>query len=731
MSHEIAKQTTQPLELWGGHECTLNRTSAGFADQSQLTGHDARADDVERFASLGITRLRYPILWEKVAPNDPSECDWGLSDRAMKELRHVGLAPIIGLVHHGSGPAYTSLGSPHFAPGLAGHAQKVAERYPDVTDWTPVNEPLTTARFSLLYGHWYPHTRDELSFWCGLLNQIDATRMAMRAIRRVNADARLIQTEDLGQTYSTPTMSDQADHDNLRRWATWDLLCGKLTTGHPLWARLSGLGLADRLHAIADDPCPPDIVGVNHYLTSDRFLDHRLERYPPATHGRNWARRYADVEAARVVIPSPGGLASVLQETWERYQKPIAVTEVHNACTREEQMRWIYAAWLTAEALRRQGAGIRAVTAWSLFGSYDWNTLLTKQDGHYECGVFDVRGAVPRPTAAAGLLRQLAEGATPSHPTLSSPGWWHRNDRLTYPPFRIASTSTINLPLDSNEAPILITGATGTLGRALAAACRARCLRYVLTDRTRLDLEAPESIGCALDRAAPWAVINAAGWVRVDDAERDADACMRANRDGSVALAVACAARGIHYTTFSSDLVFDGTSTERYQEGDATNPLGVYGRSKAEADRILLSHRAPILVARTAAFFSPDDDHNFAVQVLAHAANRKRFAAANDLWVSPTYLPDLVRAVIDLVIDGETGLWHLVNDGSTTWADFAVLVARSVGTDPSHVAPVSSEELGYAARRPRHGHLASARGAIMPALDDAIRRFAAEAHARQ
>jgi dTDP-4-dehydrorhamnose reductase len=66
-----------------------------------------------------------------------------------------------------------------------------------VEDWTPVNEPLTTARFSALYGHWHPHVADEPAFWTALLNQIDAVRMSMKAIRRINPDARLVQTEDL------------------------------------------------------------------------------------------------------------------------------------------------------------------------------------------------------------------------------------------------------------------------------------------------------------------------------------------------------------------------------------------------------------------------------------------------------------------------------------------------------------------------------------------------------
>ena len=275
------------LQLWGGLECTVNRTGDDYIDQSRLNGHHDRPGDLELFASLGLKAIRYPVLWERLAPDRSDEIDWAWTDARLTHLRDLDIRVIAGLVHHGSGPRRTNLLDDRFAPGLGEYAGHVAERYPWIEDWTPINEPLTTARFSALYGYWYPHTRDEGSFWLALLNQIDATRLAMRAIRRINPAARLIQTDDLGRTYATIRLAEQAAFDNLRRWAGWDLLFGRVTPHHPLWERLSRFGLTHRLQMIADDPCPPDVVGVNHYLTSDRFLDHRLQLYPPHTRGGN------------------------------------------------------------------------------------------------------------------------------------------------------------------------------------------------------------------------------------------------------------------------------------------------------------------------------------------------------------------------------------------------------------------------------------------------------------
>ncbi|MFX8301162.1 hypothetical protein ABTL22_19530, partial [Acinetobacter baumannii] len=88
------------------------------------------------------------------------------------------------------------------------------------------------------------------------------------------------------------------------------------------WDRLTGFGLGDRLRAIADDPCPPAILGINHYLTSDRFLDHRLDRYPEALHGGSRAVRFADSEAVRVLDPPPDSLNQAIADCWARYRLP-------------------------------------------------------------------------------------------------------------------------------------------------------------------------------------------------------------------------------------------------------------------------------------------------------------------------------------------------------------------------------------------------------------------------
>ena len=216
------------IEVWGGVECTINRVRDRYFNQLELNGHVRRSDDLDRFAAIGLRTLRFPLLWEMLAPDSLEQIDWSWADERLDKVRSLGIRPIVGLLHHGSGPGLTDLTDPEFPEKFARFASLVIRRYPWLDAFTPINEPLTTARFSGLYGHWYPHRRDDRTFVTILLNQIRGTILAMSAIREVNASAILVQTDDLGRTFSTRAMKYQADFDNERRWLTWDLLLGKL-----------------------------------------------------------------------------------------------------------------------------------------------------------------------------------------------------------------------------------------------------------------------------------------------------------------------------------------------------------------------------------------------------------------------------------------------------------------------------------------------------------------------
>jgi dTDP-4-dehydrorhamnose reductase len=128
-------------------------------------------------------------------------------------------------------------------------------------------------------------------------------------------------------------------------------------------------------------------------------------------------------------------------------------------------------------------------------------------------------------------------------------------------------------------------------------------------------------------------------------------------------------------------------------------------------------------VVRTSAFFGPWDSHNFVTIALQRLEKGLPVVAASDAVVSPTYVPDLCGACITLLVDGGAGIWHLANDGAVTWLDLAREAARLWGCDPAGVIPCETASLALAARRPLFSALSSTRGALMPSLDDALKRF--------
>ena len=175
--------------------------------------------------------------------------------------------------------------------------------------------------------------------------------------------------------------------------------------------------------------------------------------------------------------------------------------------------------------------------------------------------------------------------------------------------------------------------------------------------------------------------------------------------------------------TFSSDLVFDGTKQSAYLESDRTNPLNVYGRSKAEAEESVLKINPNAIIIRTSSFFGPWDEYNFISNVLNTLSLNNNFVAVSDIFISPTYVPDLVNASLDILIDNENGIWHLTNNGEITWADLARKVSHKAGLNTDLVEERPVHFLNLKAMRPKNSVLKSEKGIFLPSLDNALNRY--------
>lgn len=710
------------LPVWGGIECTINRVGDTYHDQLEFAGHYSRPGDIDAIAALGITMFRYPVLWERYQPAIDTDIDWSFARSGIESLLNRGITPIVGLVHHGSGPSFVNFFDGSFESGLAEYAGQVALAFPEVSYYTPVNEPLTTARFCGLYGHWYPHRRDDNSFCRILLSECRATVMAMEAIRQISPRAKLVVTDDLGKTYATALLSYQAEFENERRWLSYDLISGKISETHPMWSYLlwSGIAASD-LHWFLDHHCPIDIIGLNYYITSERYLDEDKDRYPPHTHGGNGRHAYADIEVVRVPGEHQTGFEILVKEAWARFTLPLAITEVHIHCTREEQLRWFSYIYESSRSLVAAGIPIKGVTCWAMLGASGWDKLLTEGRGTCEPGAFRLAGNKLQPTALATLVLELCRGKRSSHPVLKTRGWWQSSCRFLHS----FGSPVEDIPGSVSVAPLLIIGARGTLGQAFVRGCSERNIHALQITRSELDVTDVKQIEAVLQEHNPWAVINCSGYVLVDEAEINPDRCYAVNTQGVVNLATLCAGARIGLVNFSSDLVFNGRKKTCYTESDPADPKNVYGMSKALAEQALKSFYPESLIVRTSAFFGPHDRYNFAYAVTDAVRSRYRFRAANDIYVSPTYVPDLVNCTLDLLIDGEGGIRHVCNEGMVSWSEFAIMVCESAGLDTGLIDAVPASQLGLIAKRPVNSAMRSDHGCTLVGLEAAVQRFTA------
>jgi dTDP-4-dehydrorhamnose reductase len=409
-----------PLELWASPEPTVARIDATTVrDQSAETGLDVRKDDAERIAALGVTASRTPVLWERVAPDSPHELDFSEPERRLEALRAAGIEPIVTLLHHGSGPQYTDLLDPAFPLWFAEYAEAAARAFPWVRRWTPINEPLTTARFSTLYGVWYPNMRDDRGFGRAMVNQTLAQQAALRRIRKIIPDAQFILTEDLQRfTAADDGVTDYVAFLRERVYLSAELVAGRVGEAHPLAEFLTAhCGVNELEFAMMQrDATVPDLVAFNHYPHSERYLFSQDEAA-------------GDVPAVYVENERVPAIGPLLRAAAERLRLPLAVGEVHVRAPAPERVRWLAQHAADAQTLRADGVDLRALGVWAAFGMVDWHSLLREPAGVAEDGIYSFAGrdGTPQPTAVADALRELAASGTIADTGVR--GWWERSDR--------------------------------------------------------------------------------------------------------------------------------------------------------------------------------------------------------------------------------------------------------------------------------------------------------------
>jgi len=230
--------------------------------------------------------------------------------------------------------------------------------------------------------------------------------------------------------------------------------------------------------------------------------------------------------------------------------------------------------------------------------------------------------------------------------------------------------------------------------------------------RQQLDLTQPAMIRDVVETLRPKVVINCAAWTAVDAAERESAACSLVNTAAVEQLATACNAIDALLVQVSTDYVFgrDASRQSPYAETDATGPVNEYGASKLAGEQAAAT-AARHLIVRTCGLYSAGPDgpvrgRNFADTMLALAAERDELRIVADQHCTPSFVPDVAKGILDLLARDATGLFHMVNNGSTTWYGFASELFRAAGIDMT-LKPIPTTDYPTPARRPSYSVLAT------------------------
>jgi len=242
---------------------------------------------------------------------------------------------------------------------------------------------------------------------------------------------------------------------------------------------------------------------------------------------------------------------------------------------------------------------------------------------------------------------------------------------------------------------VLVTGAGGLLGRTLVSLLGPRAQGLTHSDLDIADARAVHEVVASI---SPRVVVNCAAMTDVDGCESDPEAAWAANADGPGHLARAADGVGAEIVHVSTDYVFDG-SKGLYTETDETNPLQVYGRAKLAGEELVRSGNSRHYVVRSAWIYG-EGGRNFVSQMPRLVDEGGPMRAVEDQRSSPTYAPDLAAAIAGMLGTGRYGTYHVVNEGSCSYAEFASHMAE-LGGGTVEVTGIPSSEVPRPAPRPR------------------------------
>ena len=286
---------------------------------------------------------------------------------------------------------------------------------------------------------------------------------------------------------------------------------------------------------------------------------------------------------------------------------------------------------------------------------------------------------------------------------------------------------------------VLVLGANGQLGGDLMDAAAATGVEAVAAGRAEVDVTDRAALRAFLDAAAFDALINATSYHKTDEVETNEALAMAVNAHAPAVMAEACAARGARFLHVSTDYVFGGdlARTTPLTEADAPAPVNVYGLSKQFGETLAALSGGDVSVFRVASLFgvrgASGKGGNFVETMIRFGRERGALKVVEDQTMTPTSTAFIARAMLAfLERGGAPGVYHCVNSGAVTWADFARAIVAQAGVK-AEVQGCATSEWPMVARRPAYSALDNAKLAAVigpiPSWEEALGEYlAAKGH---
>lgn len=250
---------------------------------------------------------------------------------------------------------------------------------------------------------------------------------------------------------------------------------------------------------------------------------------------------------------------------------------------------------------------------------------------------------------------------------------------------------------------ILVTGYNGQLGYDVVKRGEKQGLEMQGIGIEDLDITNEAAVYEFVDNVKPDAIIHCAAYTAVDKSEDDKELCWDVNVEGTKYLATAAKKLNAKFVYISTDYVFDGEGTHEFVETDTPNPVGYYGLTKYEGEKVVRSLIENNFIVRISWVFGINGN-NFIKTMLRLGETRNELNVVGDQIGSPTYTYDLARLLVDMVVTERYGTYHATNEGFCSWAEFAQEIFEIAGQDVK-VNSITTEEYPTRAVRPKNSRM--------------------------